>query len=66
MRKSSNSPRASIICEPKNFLKFPGKCPPQFNPNFEVKDQFEPTDAHPIRRRHAEGGARDGTTGTAK
>jgi len=53
MRKSSHK----CLVEPKGFMNFKGKRSPHLNPKFEVKEQFEPTEAQPIRRRHAMGGA---------
>ena len=41
---------------PKNFMHFPGKRTSFSDPNFEVKDQGEPTDKDPIKRRHAMAG----------
>lgn len=55
MRKSSHPHKC--LTPPKNFMSFNGPRHPQFNPKFEVKEQWEPTTAMPIRRRHAMGGA---------
>lgn len=34
-------------------MDFKGKRYPQFDPGFQVKEQFEPTTANPIRHRQA-------------
>ena len=55
MQKSKSK---HCLSTPKNFLKFPGKMTSLTDPSFQVKDQGEPTDAMPVKRRHAMAGAR--------
>lgn len=49
MAKSNKSgARATIKYHPNLSCYSPGKRPAQFNPNFQVPHQNEPTSAHPV------------------
>jgi hypothetical protein len=54
MTKNAGRGRAHI-CYPEKHIKgaLSGGTLPQFNnPNYQVKEQFQPTGAHPLRRHH--------------
>lgn len=52
MSKSKGNGRARITHVPKLHCESPGKQPQQFNPNFEVKHQDEPTPDSPLRQHY--------------